>query len=181
MSEEEIASLYAVSDPSNSASLDVLTQAITYSQDLLKQEEINSANGRVYNEDLHATLEVAIKNATAVANGSNQDLTIEQAYTELKDAVANFENQPICWSVTATAEHGVIGIEGTANDGSYVVEQGNNVVFSLSPDKNYSLDNAQISVTAGLDYELSGSQLTVKNVSGPVNVHVVFSEENTNS
>ena len=69
----------------------------------------------------------------------------------------------------------------TTNDGSYVVEQGNNVVFSLSPDKNYSLDNAQISVTAGLDYELSGSQLTVKNVSGPVNVHVVFSEENTNS
>ena len=46
LSEEEIASLYAVSDPSNSASLDVLTQAITYSQDLLKQEEINSANGR---------------------------------------------------------------------------------------------------------------------------------------
>ena len=39
LSEEEIASLYAVSDPSNSASLDVLTQAITYSQDLLKQEE----------------------------------------------------------------------------------------------------------------------------------------------
>lgn len=181
LSEEEIASLYAVSDPSNSASLDVLTQAITYSQDLLKQEEINSANGRVYDEDLHAALEVAIKNATAVANESNQDLTIEQAYTELKDAVANFENQPICWSVTATAEHGVIGIEGTTNDGSYVVEQGNNVVFSLSPDKNYSLDNAQISVTAGLDYELSGSQLTVKNVSGPVNVHVVFSKQNANS
>lgn len=52
-------------------------------------------------------------------------------------------------------------------------------MFSLSPDEGYSLENTQINVTAGLNYSISGSQLTVKNVTGPVNVSVFFAPENT--
>lgn len=179
LSEDEIAALYAASDSSNSAALEALTGAITYAQDLLKQEEVGTENGQVFDSSLSNALQEEIDAATNVANGTDTETTIADAYNALKAAVDAFEAQPVRWQVTATAENGVIGVEGTAQDGQYVVDNGADVVFSLSPNEGYSLENTQINVTAGLDYSISGSQLTVKNVTGPVNVSVFFAPENT--
>ena len=145
----------------------------------MKQEEVGTENGQVFDSSLSNALQEEIDAATNVANGTDTETTIADAYNALKAAVDAFEAQPVRWQVTATAENGVIGVEETAQDGQYAVDNGADVVFSLSPNEGYSLENTQINVTAGLDYSISGSQLTVKNVTGPVNVSVFFAPENT--
>lgn len=164
LSDEEVSSLFASAD-ATAAQREALDDALKYAIDLRAQIEVGEEGGRVYDDELTAALDAAINGAQDVA-----DDAIREAFDALKTAVLAVESQPVVYTVESTGENGVVAAA------SATVEEGSDAVFALAPNEGYQIEGSDISVTAGLEYEVSGAQLIVHNVTGPVQVHVSFAK-----
>lgn len=167
LSEGEIASLYGVGDISGVR--EAINDGISYADDLLADMKVQQDNGRVYDAALTEALEEAMEGAASVDDAGARD-----AFNALKDAVDAFESQTVRYKVSAVGVNGVVGAKGL--DCDQAAEAGANVTFALAPDEGYQIEGSDIEVTSGMEYELVGSQLVVKDVSGPVDVRVTFAE-----
>lgn len=173
LSSDEVAALYksaTAADETLAAQLEALASAVDYANNLKARMADEEAAGRVFDEALTAALDEAIEGAQGVLNGAKSSASdaIRAAYDSLKAAVDAVEAQAVRYTVAATADN------GTVTPASDVADAGSDVTFELAPAEGYQVDGATVEVPEGMTYEISGTQLVVKGVNGPVNVHVVF-------
>ncbi len=163
LSEEDVAALYASTDIR--LVREALDDAVAYAQELKAIMEANAQNGQVYDEGLTAALDAAMAAAQEAA-----DENIRDAFYALKDACEAVEGQEARYVVRATGEHGSVTPQ------TEVAELGSDVTFDLLPDEGYQVEGATVDVTGAASWEIAGSQLVAKDVTGAVDVRVVFAE-----
>ena len=164
LSEEDVAALYASTDVR--LVREALNDAVAYARELKEVMEANAQNGQVYDEDLTAALDAAMAAAQEAA-----DENIRDAFYALKDACEAVEGQEARYVVRAAGEHGLVMPQAE------VAGLGSDVTFDLLPDEGYQVEGATVDVTGAASWEIAGSQLVAKDVTGAVDVRVVFAEE----
>ena len=167
LAEGDIAALYASTDLSKVR--EALADGIAYAQELKARMDVDAQNGRVYDETLTAALDAAVSEAQAAT-----DATAQNAFSALKTAVENVENQPVRYQVKATAEN------GAATPEKDVVDAGDDAVFDLAPASGYQIDGMKVNVQTGQAYTVEGTKLVVEKIDGPVAVSVSFAEVTDN-
>lgn len=163
LSEEDVAALYASTDVR--LVREALNDAVAYARELKEVMEANAQNGQVYDEDLTAALDAAMAAAQEAA-----DENIRDAFYALKDACEAVEGQEARYVVRAAGEHGLVMPQAE------VAGLGSDVTFDLLPDEGYQVEGATVDVTGTASWEIAGSQLVAKDVTGAVDVRVVFAE-----
>lgn len=163
LSEEDVAALYVSTDIR--LVREALDDAVAYAQELKAIMEANAQNGQVYDEGLTAALDAAMAAAQEAA-----DENIRDAFYALKAACEAVEGQEARYVVRATGEHGSVTPQAE------VAGLGSNVTFDLLPDEGYQVEGATVDVTGAASWEIAGSQLVAKDVTGAVDVRVVFAE-----
>lgn len=156
---EDIEALYNVT----SNYYDEVQLALAYGMELQDEINIQQANGQVYEEAALEELQEAILGAREDANKGTLSV-----YLRLKSAIETIQAQEVYYKVEASAINGDI-----VSQQSKVIK-GGVASFTLTPKHGYHIEENQIEIQNGQSYTLTGSTLTIPNVTAAVNVKVTY-------
>ena len=173
----EIASLFAADD--SSAENAALTQAVEYATELMNANEVEAANGRVFDQALGGALATATANSAALLAGSPSALVARAAaappkeqlrtsFDALKAAVDAVEAQAVRYSYRTEARGGAVSpAEGVA-------DRGGQVRLTLAPAAGFGIEGSTVTVSGADSFAIEGSELVLTGVRSRVLASVEF-------
>lgn len=166
LSTDEVAALYSATD--SSAAGKALNDAVTYAQDLADQVKQLQQGGQVFDAAAVTELEDAIK----AAEGAKDT---KAAYDRIKKAVDAIEKRTVRWTVSAKGVNGKVEPADGVTDGA--AADGASASFKLTPDAGYTMDGLTVDGAAADGWSVQGNVLTLKKVTGPVDLTVTFAKK----
>ncbi|MFK3679342.1 LamG-like jellyroll fold domain-containing protein [Microbacterium sp. NPDC090218] len=177
LTDTEIAGLFAADD--SSAETAALTQAVEYATELMSANEVEAANGRVFDPALGEALAEATSNSSALLAGSSASLDARAAaapskeqlrtsFDALKAAVTAVEAQSVRFSYRTEVRG------GTVSPAEGVADRGSEVRLSLAPAAGFRIEGSTITVSGAERFAIEGTELVLIGVESRVLASVEF-------
>ncbi|WP_235562514.1 LamG domain-containing protein [Microbacterium sp. Root1433D1] len=173
----EVAALFAAGD--STAENAALSQAVEYATELMNANEVEAANGRVFDQTLGEALATATSNSAALLAGEAAPLdrraaaapTSEQLRTSfdaLKAAVDAVEAQTVRFSYRTEVRGGAVSpAEGVA-------DRGGQVRLTLTPAAGFRIAGSTVTASGVDSFAIEGSDLVLTGVQSRVLASVEF-------
>ncbi|MFJ2533564.1 LamG domain-containing protein [Microbacterium maritypicum] len=173
----EVAALFAAGD--STAENAALTQAVEYATELMNANEVEAANGRVFDQPLGEALATATSNSAALLAGEAAPLDrraaaaptseeLRTSFDALKAAVDAVEAQTVRFSYRTEVRGGAVSpAEGVA-------DRGGQVRLTLTPAAGFRIAGSTVTASGVDSFAIEGSDLVLTGVQSRVLASVEF-------
>ena len=190
LSTTEVAALFAADDSTTETA--ALTQAVEYATELMNVNEVEAANGRVFDETLGDALAAATAHSAALLAGSpgardgSTDGTVatvaavaptkaqlRTSFESLKAAVDAVEAQAVRFSYRTEVRG------GTVSPAEGVADRGGQVRLTLTPAAGFGIAGSTVTVSGVDSFAIEGAELVLTGVESRVLASIDFATADT--
>mgnify|MGYP001610556622 CR=1 FL=1 len=181
----EVAGLFAADD--STAETAALSQAVEYATELMNANEVEAANGRVFDQALGEKLSAATASSAALlagspatpearaagATGAPSKKELRTSFDALKAAVDAVEGQTVRFRYATEVRN------GTVSPAEGIADRGGMVRLALAPADGFRVEDSTVTVSGVESFAIEGSDLVLTGVASRVLVSVDFAADDT--